>query len=95
MASAPCKRTSSSGPSTLPFDFDIFVPPCSTQPWWKTLANGSRKPTSPISFMTFTKNREYRRWPVEWSMPPMYCEIGHQKSAAARSNGATSECGST
>ena len=30
-----------------------------------------------------------------WSMPPMYCEIGHQKSAAARSNGATSECGST
>ena len=37
--------TSGSGPSTLPFDFDIFVPPSCTQPWWKTLANGSRKPT--------------------------------------------------
>ena len=45
MASAPCRRTSSSGPSTLPFDFDIFTPPSCTQPWWKTwrTARGSRR----------------------------------------------------
>ena len=47
-----------SGAVTLPFDFDIFVPPWRTQPWWNSRWNGSRKPTSPCSFSTLTKKRE-------------------------------------
>ena len=31
-----------------------------------------------MSFIAFTKKREYRRWPVAWSMPPMYCDTGIQ-----------------
>ena len=63
---------------TLPFVFDIFVPPICTQPWWNRRPNGSRKPSIPKSFIAFTKKREYSRCPVEWSMPPMYCETGSQ-----------------
>jgi hypothetical protein len=47
-----------SGPSTFPLVFDILRPPSCTQPWWKTRANGSRKPTIPQSFIALTKKRE-------------------------------------
>jgi hypothetical protein len=40
------------------------------------------------------KNREYRRWPVAWSIPPMYWSTGIQKSTMRRSNGADSFRGS-
>ena len=33
---AVARRRRRPGPSTLPFVFDIFVPPSCTQPWWKT-----------------------------------------------------------
>jgi len=56
--SAPYRSVTSSGPSTLPFVFDIFVPPSVTQPWWNSRANGSRNPTIPQSFIAFTKKRE-------------------------------------
>ena len=58
IASAPYSATISSGPSTFPFVFDIFVPPICTQPWWKRRANGSRKPSIPKSFIALTKKRE-------------------------------------
>ena len=77
-ASAPYSSTRGSGPSTFPFDLDIFEPPICSQPWWNSRANGSPKLTSPISLITRTKKREYSRCPVAWSIPPMYCEIGHQ-----------------
>ena len=77
-ASAPYSSTSSSGPVTLPRVFDIFVPPICTQPWWNRRENGSRKPTMSMSFIALTKKREYRRWPVRWSMPPMYWLTGSQ-----------------
>ena len=57
-ASAPYMSASWSGAVTLPFDFDIFVPPWRTQPWWNSRWNGSRKPTMPCSFSTLTKKRE-------------------------------------
>ena len=55
--SAPYSEISSSGPITLPFDFDIFVPPSWIQPFVKKLWNGSRKPTRPRSFSAFMKKR--------------------------------------
>ena len=41
----------------LPFDLDIFAPSLWIIPWLKRRANGSRKPTSPISCITFVKKR--------------------------------------
>ena len=77
-ASAPYRSTSSSGPATFPFVFDIFEPPICTHPWWNRRANGSRNPTRPMSFSAFTKKRAYSRCPVVWSIPPMYCDTGSQ-----------------
>ena len=57
IASAPNRSISSFG-ETPPFDFDIFLPSSSTQPWWNRRWNGSRKPTMPRSFSTLMKKRE-------------------------------------
>jgi hypothetical protein len=41
----------------LPARFEIFACPSVTQPFEKKRANGSRKPSMPMSFSTLTKNR--------------------------------------
>jgi hypothetical protein len=47
----------SRGSTTFPLDFDIFAPLRYTIPCVNSRANGSRKPTSPMSFSALTKKR--------------------------------------
>ena len=71
-------RRTSSGSTTLPFDLDIFAPPVVIIPWLNRRANGSRKPTRPMSCSTFVKKRAYSRCRIACSMPPMYWLTGSQ-----------------
>ena len=77
-ASAPYRSAYASGFTTLPFDLDIFAPPAVSIPWLKRRANGSRKPSMPISSITFVKKRAYMRCSTACSMPPMYWLTGSQ-----------------
>ena len=62
----------------MPFDLDIFAPSLVTIPWQSRSLNGSSKPMRPRSWITLVKNREYSRWSIACSMPPMYWSTGIQ-----------------
>jgi hypothetical protein len=55
----------------LPFDFDIFVPPIVTQPWWKDAVERLAEPDQAHLLHHLHEEARVERWPVAWSIPPM------------------------
>src|SRR3989344_8642107 len=71
--SAPYIFTISSGLITLPLDLDIFSPPSAKMsPWEVRFIYGSLVGTSFKSKRNLCQKREYKRWRVVCSLPPLY-----------------------
>ena len=93
--SAPYSFTMSSGLTTFPLDFDIFSPfspriiPCDVLFWY-----GSGVGTTPWSYKNLCQKREYSKWRVVCSIPPLYQSTGSQYFNASGLASALSLCGS-